>query len=299
MILLITGYCNRSCVYCFETGTLGSRAKAKLEISESDFESLCNWSAKNNVRGMCLVGGEPTLHSNFESIVERFLGMGMNLVLISNLICKPTKLDVLHDDRVKVLVNASQEDENTEKLRGRFESNLEKLAATNRKLVLSYTLFELDQDFQYVLDYAQRFDIREVRLDVARPTLHAKTRCVMARELPAFKPKMLEIIDACEQHGLDLRFDCFFPPSHFSAEEIKRYRLRDKGLRTDPNCNFVVINPDLTIGTCPHYHLIDRKVTEYENPRELTRDVVAHVAAKRRLRNLGYCAAEDYMVEHD
>lgn len=65
MRIYVTEKCNAHCENCFNAAS-----RTNTEMTLDDFESLCKWLRENKIESLKLMGGEPTLHTNFKELVE-------------------------------------------------------------------------------------------------------------------------------------------------------------------------------------------------------------------------------------
>lgn len=77
-MILITDFCNQNCGFCFAREEM--KSPLKKEMSMIDFRLLVKKLKKNNIMGIHLVGGEPTIHSEFPKILEYSL---KNFIFVS------------------------------------------------------------------------------------------------------------------------------------------------------------------------------------------------------------------------
>lgn len=63
--IYITENCNSNCKNCFNKGL-----RTEKEIPPIIFEELCKWLSSNNISKLKIMGGEPTVHTEFEKIFE-------------------------------------------------------------------------------------------------------------------------------------------------------------------------------------------------------------------------------------
>lgn len=63
--VLITENCNANCKNCFN-----SNYRTTKEISIDNFRNLSEWLSKNGITKLKIMGGEPTVHTNFEQIIS-------------------------------------------------------------------------------------------------------------------------------------------------------------------------------------------------------------------------------------
>ena len=66
--LSITNTCNKKCVYCFASDTLGEYGKTHMNITV--FEKALEYLERSNLGQIRLLGGEPSLHPDFIDFVK-------------------------------------------------------------------------------------------------------------------------------------------------------------------------------------------------------------------------------------
>ena len=80
--ILLTEVCNMNCAYCFAKETM--MAPPKKEMSLADFERLLVFLKNNRQNEVRLMGGEPTLHSQFKEIVDLALSHSLKVKIFTN-----------------------------------------------------------------------------------------------------------------------------------------------------------------------------------------------------------------------
>ncbi len=80
--LLINNYCNLQCEFCFAK----NNNKNKKEISINNFKKYLEILQLNKINKLKLLGGEPTIHSNFEKIVKIALENNFYIEIFTNLV---------------------------------------------------------------------------------------------------------------------------------------------------------------------------------------------------------------------
>jgi MoaA/NifB/PqqE/SkfB family radical SAM enzyme len=103
--LLITDKCNMRCRYCFV-----DCSKKKEELSTPEWLGLIDELAKRGVRQICLMGGEPTLHPDFETIVDKIVSLGISCDTTTNGVLAEKKLSAMKKlNSVMVSLDGSRE----------------------------------------------------------------------------------------------------------------------------------------------------------------------------------------------
>lgn len=76
----LTLKCNLSCIHC---GSSAGKARQN-ELSTKESLKLCDELAELNAEQICLIGGEPFLHKDWDKIGEKITDLGLKLLIISN-----------------------------------------------------------------------------------------------------------------------------------------------------------------------------------------------------------------------
>lgn len=93
MNIAITSKCNKGCNYCFAKESMDSFNKQDNNIMELDtFESILQ---KHNSDHLKLLGGEPTLHPQFEELLNLCLRYNKKVTLISNFLFNEKKKNII------------------------------------------------------------------------------------------------------------------------------------------------------------------------------------------------------------
>lgn len=93
--VLLTNHCNQNCQFCFAS-LLMTKGKTK-EMSLERYIKLLDVLRRNGSTKVFLMGGEPTLHTNFKKVVELTVKKGFDIDLFTN--------GQFSDDISKFLIN--------------------------------------------------------------------------------------------------------------------------------------------------------------------------------------------------
>jgi organic radical activating enzyme len=272
-------------------------------MNEASFGTFVKWALNSEVTHVKVCGGEPTLHPMFEAIVKSLKTTGMRIEVITNLTGRDKAISAL--EGVQLLVNATALEALSDSARLKFEANLEKVAAQNNHVALSFTLYRESQSIDPLIDYCKRYAINKVRLDFSRPSiLRRDTISLSTEQVPSFKPKMLELTRQLKAHSIVYCFDCPVLPSLFTEQERSEMNATRlwyvvPGVHL---CSMVYINPDLTIASCPHQIVLKNLLTDFEDYPDLLDAVlqakVMHMHDSHAdMTNVYYCEAERFLKD--
>lgn len=234
--LSLTATCNRSCSFCFAAESMETHegnTYMPLEIVESAFDLL----GRSNIPEARLLGGEPTLHPGFDTIVDRALARGFRVVVFSGGLIPPRalrKLESLTPDQAMVLLNVIPPGTGRASEEARQRHVFERLG---RRVVLGVTIDSPAVDLWFLLDLIERFDLaRTVRLGLGHPILAADNAHLHPRHYPEVGRRTTEFGLAARDRGITLSFDCGWVPCMFPPGSMAMLGLTEQevGLRCSP-----------------------------------------------------------------
>lgn len=82
IVLLITDFCNQSCPFCFAREEM--KSPLKREIGLEDLKLLVKKLKRNDIFGIHVAGGEPTLHPQFPKIFRYLMKNFLFISLVTN-----------------------------------------------------------------------------------------------------------------------------------------------------------------------------------------------------------------------
>lgn len=267
--LILNSDCNRQCVYCFS----GGNGKETRRMSLDTLTTACDFLERSRKRKVNVLGGEPTLHPQFDLFLEYLLSRGFAVHVFSNGIISPSVLKAverivtqrkLTPRRLKFIINI-----NEEKYRDSREKELleQTFTALHSLATLSFNIFETDCSLDFLVDVILKKQlVREIRLGLASPIQGKGNRYL---PLKAFRPiarKIGAFSALCQENAVDLVFDCGFPLCIFTDGELgKLYKNKTQlkfVCRAIPD-----IDPDLNVIHC--YPLADYYPRKLDRFRDL------------------------------
>lgn len=172
MNLMLTDFCNLHCSYCFAKEAMSKTAQ---EMSEENFRYCLDFFKKNGEDKVNLIGGEPTLHSQFAKFIDiieeykfPYVQLFTNGVFEDKVLKRLTKTPI----ELTALVNV-----NSPKVIGRenFEimrHNIEKLISAKKRIVLGINIYRPDMNIEYFKRLAKDLHVKNLRWSVAVPSKH-------------------------------------------------------------------------------------------------------------------------------
>lgn len=234
--LSLTATCNRSCSFCFAAESMETHQGATfmpLEVVESAFDLL----TRSQVAEARLLGGEPTVHPEFTTIVDRALARGFRILVFSGGLIPPKalhRLEAIPEEQLAVLINVIAPGTGKPSEEARQREVFERLG---RRVVLGVTIESPGDDLCFLIDLIERFDLaRTVRLGLGHPILGAGNTHLHPRHYPEVGARTTEFGLIARARGIALSFDCGWVPCMFPAEAMATLGLTEHevGLRCSP-----------------------------------------------------------------
>lgn len=247
--LSLTATCNRSCSFCFASESMDTHEGATympLTVVESAFDLL----ERSQIAEARLLGGEPTLHPEFDAIVDRALARQLRVLVFSGGLIAPKplrKLAGIPPDRLSVLINVIAPGSGRAAEEARQREVFEQLGS---RVVLGVTIDTPAVDLFFLIDLIETYQLaRVVRLGLGHPILGADNTHLHPRHYPEVGRRTTEFGLEARARGIALSFDCGWVPCMFPAGAMAALGLteREVGLRCSP---ILDVLPDGSLISC-------------------------------------------------
>lgn len=202
--------CNLKCPYCFADDMI--KENESKEISLEQLTKTLNWLGKTPLSGhIGIIGGEPTLHSQFKEIlyiVSEFCDRNniKSLVFTNGILLH--KYIHLINDNINFLVNVNKLNESDKKQLIYSLDKCNELQWLQGKISFGCNLYSLNEDYSYFWEIVDRYpDIKTVRMSITAPVLDVdkKDKFVYYNKM---KPILFEFLRNADKRKLKISFDC-------------------------------------------------------------------------------------------
>jgi len=249
MNILITEHCNKNCDFCLIPGNLQSR----IHMSVKDYLRCLEFAEASGEKMLYLLGGEPTLHPQFNRIIEETHRRGFSITLLSNFLFNADIADKINGwSRNSVisefLVNADFPATYSEIGLRQFESNLSVVPTNTARLALAVTIREIRNmdTYDYLIGHYRNFDITRVRLSLDVRKLWGM---VGRREIGEHYYRLVRYLS---EHGFIVNSElCAIPRCILTEYEHHYLRAHCAGYGGDCGCQpNLDVFPDLNVTYC-------------------------------------------------
>ena len=284
MNILINGYCNLHCPYCFADPTMQEHDDCQ-NMSEEDFKTALKYNKIFGSRQLRIIGGEPTLSPNFIKYVE----MGVNDPFFDNILIFSnytfTKeiaqklVELSQYKQINLLPNINEFELMIPKYRDVIMWNLDyhstHLPGFN---CIGINVYRPDMDLtlwkNLILQYPQ---ISSLRYSIAVPSKQVLENDFDFYEYyHSFQRILLELNQFAAEHDMEVHCDCNnVPPCCYDGEAVKElFKGSISSMMSDRYvCGYPVVDcaPDLSVIPCfgSGSKLGNHKLTEFETEQEL------------------------------
>jgi radical SAM protein with 4Fe4S-binding SPASM domain len=284
--IILNGNCNRQCVYCFSQ--LKDRKNSRLSLDNLTF--ISDFFARSKKRKINILGGEPTLHPQFDIFLEYLMSRGFVIHVFTNGMISAAMLKKIEGvisrwqltrQRLKFIVNVNEEKYRTQK---EEKSQQRTFCHLHGFATLSFNIFEKECQMDFLLALiAQNQLIPEIRLGLAVPILGKSNRFLVLEDYPAIVKKIITFSGQCQNDSVDLVFDCGFPLCVFSDEEIGKLYKNKTQLKFI--CHPIPdIDPELNVTYCyPLSGFFPKKLTDFRNLQDIYTYFNSQVAKNKQI----------------
>lgn len=243
MNILLTLDCSLDCSYCFARSRRAMQSSQEMSLSELDEIIEEMDPACDTIR---LMGGEPTLHSQYAIILQTLKERGFRVVVFTNglqSILRKTA-PFLPDE---ILLNLNDWLTYSHVQQAAIGSNLSALGdRTSLATTITDPAFDLSPHRELILKKGLR---PVIRLGLAQPILGGDNIYLRDVDLPAAHQAVAQWAAILSGDGIRLSLDCGFMRCHFNDAEIETMVRAETVLNFDcaPTLD---IGPGLKVWRC-------------------------------------------------
>jgi radical SAM protein with 4Fe4S-binding SPASM domain len=252
MNVLLTTLCNRKCKYCFANGKIDYNDKGKTSyyISLENINKVINYFKHSDERNISLLGGEPTIHPDFDKIIDIVKALDIHINIFTNGLIPEKALKAIEKidpHQLRLTVNINEPRDNTKTEWRRVTELFERIP---EYIGLGFNLYQNDFDGSFLIALCTQYKLKkEIRLGLAQPVINEKNAFIHPNNYSDVGDKIVDLSDSCDKYDLSLGFDCGFVMCMFSEKQLGR--LMSNNVRLQFVCGPAIdIGPDLSVWSC-------------------------------------------------
>jgi MoaA/NifB/PqqE/SkfB family radical SAM enzyme len=254
--ILLTQRCVRSCPYCFAQKHMDESAPDDI-LSWENLIYLADFLEASGERRFAILGGEPTLHPEFNNFLLYLLERNFIITVFTSGIMSPYTLQEAGDlfksvplDRLTFICNLNNPAQ-TPTTAGELAAVRRFLAAFGERVAVSFNIYRLDFDLSFIFQYINEFGLqRTIRLGLAHPIPNQKNLYIAPADMGQVIDRLFSYQPLMERFRLKPGFDCGFPLCLLSDHQLA-WLYRFTGSRFEFGCGPAIdIGPDMTVWAC-------------------------------------------------
>ncbi len=237
------------------------------QMSWEELETIISYMPQDE--HVSLLGGEPSLHSEFDKIVKWIRGKGYQMKIFSNGCTKKLRTiqKYCENDAISIILNLNMPDTYTAKEWEQIEKNC---IALGHYISLSYNIFEPEFTWEHTKKAIEDWGLfRHVRLGMTQPIKGMDNAFLQEKDFPRATERLVEMAVDFAESGISLGFDCGFRSCDFSTEQLAT--LAECGVGLTFTCSPVLdIGPDLKVWRCFPFSVEEgEKLTDFDTMQDL------------------------------
>ena len=256
--LMLTKQCNLHCSYCFANEFVDQRQSEVMSME--NFRTCLRFLNPQDRLG--LIGGEPTLHPQFQMILAELIDSPFQSVcLFTNGILLDRYFTELRNSRFQILVNLNHPDMIGRNAYQRILDNLDEMVNhlyMRDQVGIGLNIYSTDMDFSFVLEALKLFRLRRLRLSLTIPNTDSEHDVDAMEYFQTMHDTVIDILRCLLPLDIAPVFDCnYVPRCLFTKEDealFSQYEStmkRSNLYRVNAICAPVLdILPDLRVVRC-------------------------------------------------
>lgn len=191
-IITLTYRCNSDCKFCYEKG-LNKQYKEVMDLE--DFEKLLDWFEKQKIKHFFVTGGEPTVHPNFEEIIDIINRRKFRVAIFTNGLFPSTFLDKVIKKKESFIINYRRPEEYPKVNSELLDKNLQSILDRKLTVRLVYNLPHHNTDPSYLLDACKNYKIDHVLLNPILPNISKDNEHISLTQLNQMGSSIIKTVD--------------------------------------------------------------------------------------------------------
>lgn len=223
--IMLTYRCNLKCSYCFANEFVN---KTSTDMTLENFDKAIEFLTRAGGTAIGLIGGEPTLHPQFDQIMERLIlnRKIQEVTLYTNGILLDQYIKLLVNPKVRILVNCNSPETIGKATFERIWANLDTLFYEyymRDRINLGINLYSNDLNYTYMMDLLKHLKLHRVRISVTVPDFSVCGKVDVLEYFKERKKFLLKFFQDMDTIQVLPYYDCNKPPYCIWDEDEKNW----------------------------------------------------------------------------
>lgn len=256
--VILTSTCNLSCNYCFAEKFMGEDTLKNLPperlITAENFQYILKFLAESKVKHLSLLGGEPTLHPEFNKFARLTISEGLYCSVKTNAMWnRPfTKLfEGIPFEGLNLHVNVNGPEHLNPKQWEKVQANIREARKYCDNIVMQINVSNLNFRYEEILNFAKEVDVRSITWSPAVPIYNYSANESLKKEnySKTLTHRLMQMFEMCSRLNLPIMGVHGPTPCMFSKEQ--KSWMEDQNISINSHCFPVFdIFPDLSTHYC-------------------------------------------------
>jgi radical SAM protein with 4Fe4S-binding SPASM domain len=276
--VLFTQSCTRSCPYCFAKKHMADSAPTDI-LSWENLIYLADFFELSGEKHFQILGGEPTLHPDFNDMVAYLLERGFFINVFTNGIMSDEKLfeavtifKGISAEKFSFTINLNEPNATPQSL-AESESIKRFLNSFCDRITPGFNIYREDFDPTFIFRLINEHGLnRTIRIGLAHPIAGKRNIYIKPASIEKIITRLFQFRPIMERLRIRPALDCGFPMCKFSTEQLG-WLYRHIGGHYPFGCASVIdIGPDMSIWSCfPLSDFHKKSIFEFNNIEEIHR----------------------------
>ena len=223
--IVLTNKCNLNCSYCFAKELTNQKEQS---FSVENFVKAVNFIKSDNNPKIGIVGGEPTIHSDFSKFIEILNNDNeiRNCVIYTNGIELYKYIGILQPAKFGLLINCNSPSD-IGYLYNKLENSLKLLSKSNKKeFSLGINIYSNTMDYSYIFNLLKIVNQHQLRFSISISNKEKQNSNDILDLLEQYNPIILNFYNDCIKNEIVPYLDCAGIPICIMNDELKKAQLK-------------------------------------------------------------------------
>ena len=221
--IVLLNKCNLNCSYCFSNELYSSETES---FNVENFIKAVNFIKTQKNERIAIVGGEPTIHPQFEkfmNILKEDIDI-LSSIIFTNGIELDKYIEILKHPKFQLLINCNSH-KNISNLYNKLVNNIKILKLSPKKdehYTLGINLYSPDMDYSFIFDLLKLTNQHILRFSIATSNDKKEKNNNVIEYYKQFIPILIKFYHDCLKNEIVPYLDCSGFPFCIFTKELKK-----------------------------------------------------------------------------